>query len=96
MFPGQCVVACHCGGTGDRGLFAPQSSCPRFSLGAGVTPAVHSEGPAPLAMPRHYPYVPGWHVTVVPGATEVAVRAWLEGSEHWGSPCSDDPVSTVR
>ena len=89
------MVACHCGGTGDRGLFAPQSSCPRFSLGAGVTPAVHSEGPAPLAMPRHYPYVPGWHVTVVPGATEVAVRAWLEGSEHWGSPCSDDPVSTV-
>ena len=25
--------------------------CPRFSLGAGVTPAVHSEGPAPLAAP---------------------------------------------
>ena len=21
-------VVCHCGGTGDRGLFAPQSSCP--------------------------------------------------------------------
>ena len=51
MFSGLSVVAYHCGGTGDRGLFAPQSFCPRFSLGAGVTPAVHSEGPAPLAAP---------------------------------------------
>ena len=24
-------VVCHCGGTGDRGLFAPQSSCPGSS-----------------------------------------------------------------
>ena len=32
--------------TGD---YSPQSSNPRFSLEAGVTPAVHSEGPAPLA-----------------------------------------------
>ena len=37
MFSGLHVIACHCGGTGDPGLFAPQSSCPRFSLGAGVT-----------------------------------------------------------
>ena len=28
---------------------SPQSSYPSFSLGAGVTPAVHSEGPAPSA-----------------------------------------------
>ena len=51
MLSGLSVVVCHCGDTEDRGLFAPQSSCPRFSLGAGVTPAVHSEGPAPLAAP---------------------------------------------
>ena len=38
--------------------------------------------------------VPGWHVRCVPSATEVAVRAVLEGSEHWGPPCSDDPVSS--
>ena len=37
--------------------------------------------------------VPDWHVVGEPGATEVAVRAVLEGSEHWGPPCSDDPVS---
>ena len=34
--------------TGGWGLFAPQLIYPR-SLGAGVTPAVHSHGPAPLA-----------------------------------------------
>ena len=28
-------VVCHCGGTGDRGLFAPQSSCPRSSRRQG-------------------------------------------------------------
>ena len=39
--------------------------------------------------------VPQWHVGVVPGATEVAVRAWLAVLVHWGPPCSDDPVSTV-
>ena len=42
-------VVCHCGGTGDRGLFAPQSSCPGSSRRQGVTPAVHLRGPAPLA-----------------------------------------------
>ena len=39
--------------------------------------------------------VPGRHVSVVPRATEVAVRAWLAVVVHWGPPCSDDPVSTV-
>ena len=28
-------VVCHCGGTGDRGLFAPQSSCPGYSRRQG-------------------------------------------------------------
>ena len=28
-------VVCHCGGTGDRGLFAPQSSCPGSSRRQG-------------------------------------------------------------
>ena len=91
MFSGLSVVACRCGGTGDLGLFAPQSSCPRFSLGAGVTPAVHSEGPAPLAMPRRYPYVPSWHVSVVPGATEVAVRAGLDCSASLGAAVQRRP-----
>ena len=39
MFPGKCVVACHCGGTGDRGLFAPQSSCPGSSWRQGSAAA---------------------------------------------------------
>ena len=40
--------------------------------------------------------MPRWHVTVVPGATEVAVSALLVVLVHWGPPCSDDPVRTVR
>ena len=93
MFSRLPVVACHCGGTGDRGLFAPQSSCPRFSLGAGVTPAVHlpcSVSNAILTIRK----VPGWHVAAYPGATEVAVRAWLAVLVTLGPPCSDDPVSS--
>ena len=34
MFSGKCVVVCHCGGTEDRGLFAPQSTCPRVLVEA--------------------------------------------------------------
>ena len=51
MFSGLSVVACHCGGTRGPGPVRAQYTCPRFSPGAGVTPAVHSEGPAPLAAP---------------------------------------------
>ena len=47
--PGNPDVVCHRGGTGDRGLFAPQSTCPGILVEAGVTPAVHLRGPAPLA-----------------------------------------------
>ena len=36
-----------------------------------------SEGPAPSATPRHHPQVPGWHISIVPGATGVAERAVL-------------------
>ena len=32
---GSSDVVCHCGGTGDRGLFAPQSSCPGSSRRQG-------------------------------------------------------------
>ena len=57
-FSGLCVVVGHCGGTEDRGLLAPHSTCPESSgrqREAGVAPAVHSEGPAPSATPRHNP-----------------------------------------
>ena len=78
MFPGQRVVVCHCGGTGDRGLFAPQSSCPRFSLGAGVTPARTLRGTCSVSNAiLTIRKVPGWHVDVVPSAAEAAVRAVL-------------------
>ena len=39
----------HCGGIGGWGLFAPQLTLSRVLVGAGVTPAVHSHGPASLA-----------------------------------------------
>ena len=40
--------------------------------------------------------LPGWHVVVVPGATEVTVHAVFVGSRLIGGPlCSDDSVSTV-
>ena len=38
----------HCGTVGDWGLFS-SVTYPRSSLAAGVKPAVHSEGAAPLA-----------------------------------------------
>ena len=46
----------HCGGTGDQGLFAPQSTCPGSSWRQGVSPAVHLHGPAPSATPHHHPH----------------------------------------
>ena len=52
-YPGWCVVACHCGGTGDRGLFAPQSTCPGSSWKQGSHLPCTST--APLATPRHFP-----------------------------------------
>ena len=54
-FPGLRVVACHCRGTVDQGLCAPQSTCPRVLVEAGITPTEHLHGPAPLATPPHDP-----------------------------------------
>ena len=100
-------VVCHCGGAGNRGLFAPQSSCPGSSWRQGHTcrtpPRACSVSNAILTIRK----VPGWHVRGVPSATEVgcfptlvvhhqatevAVRAWLDVQRHWGPPCSDDLV----
>ena len=59
---------------------------------AGVTPAVHLHGPAPLPT-RHVTIrrVPGWHVNVVPRGTEVAVRAVLVRSGPLGAAVQRRP-----
>ena len=64
-------VVCHCGGTGDRGLFAPQSSLSRVLTEAGVTPAVQFRGPAPLAASPAQPV----SESVLAGLT-VSIWAW--------------------
>ena len=87
MFSGLSVVTCHCGGTGDRGLFAPQSSCPRFSLGAGVIRGTGSVSNAILTIRT----VPDWHVDGVPSATEAAVRAVLVRSGSLGAAVQRRP-----
>ena len=67
----------------------------RVLVEAGVTPAVHLHGPAPLATPHHHPYSARLARNVVHHqATEVAVRAWLDVQSRWGPPCSDDPASS--
>ena len=60
---------------------------------AGVTPAVHLHGPAPLATPHHNPHSARLARRRRTRCNEVAVRAQLDGSTHLGPPCSDDPVS---
>ena len=63
---GWCVVVCHCGGTGDRGLFAPQSTCPGSSwrqeshlpftsTGCSESNATSLSVSARLARRRRYP-----------------------------------------
>ena len=86
MFSGLWVAACHCGCTGDRSLFAPQSTCPGSSLGGrGHTcrtlRGTGSVSSAILTIRK----VPERHEIGVPGATEVAVRAVLEGSGSLGA-----------
>ena len=95
-FPGWCVVACHCGGTADGGLFAPQSTCPRFSLGGrgrtcrippracSVRKATPPSASARLARSRRTCCNRGCGTCVVGRFT------------HWGPPRSDDPISTVQ
>ena len=83
MFSGLRADACHCGGAEDRGPVRVSVLLFRVLVEAGVTPAVHLHTPAPLASPHRNPEVPGWHVSVVPGATEVAVRAVLDCWLHW-------------
>ena len=89
-FPGLRAVVCHCGGTGDRSLFAPQSSCPRSSWRQGSHLPYNSTGL--LRQQRHITIrtVPGWHTLGVPAATEVAVRGRFS---NWGPPCRDDTIS---
>ena len=70
---GQLAVSSHvpwkvCGRLPSRGHKGPGNvrasvHLSRILVEARVTPAVHLHGPAPLAPPRHYPQVPGWHVT---------------------------------
>ena len=75
MFSGLRVVACHCGCTEDQGLFAPQSSCPGSSWRQGSHLLYTSAGLLRQQLHITIRSVPGRHVSVVPGATGVAVRA---------------------
>ena len=85
MFSGLTVVACHCGGYKGPGpvrasvvlsqvLARSRGHTCRTLRGTG------SVSSAILPIRK----VPGWHVVVVPGATEVAVRAWLVRSDSLG------------
>ena len=73
MFSGLSVVACHCGDTEDRGLFAPQSSVPGSRSEQGSHLPYTPSNRTNLTIRK----VPEWHILVVPLATEVAVRALL-------------------
>ena len=76
---GWCVVACHCGCTGDRGLFAPQSTCPRSSWpwACSVSNATSPSVSARLAHSRRTCCNRGCGTCVLGRFT------------HWGPPCSD-------
>ena len=63
MPSGLCVVVRHCGGTGNRGLFAPQFTCPGSSWRQGSHLPYTSTGL--LRQRRHLTTrkVPGRHVS---------------------------------
>ena len=91
------MVACHCGGAEDGGSLSRLSSPARVPVKAGVTPAVHLHGAARLATPSSQSASARLaRVVGVPSETEVAVHAVMAVLPHWGPPCSDDPVSTLR
>ena len=84
--PARCVVASSLDSAWSLAIAGVQGTgaCSRLSRPvpgsrseAGVTPAVHSEGPAPLASHVTIRTVPDWHVVGVPSAAEAAVRAVL-------------------
>ena len=82
--------------TGGPGPVRASVHLSRVLVEAGVTPAVHLHEPAPsVERTHHNPYSAGWHINVVPRATEVAVRAVLVCSGSLGGR-SDDSVSTAR
>ena len=85
------MVACHCGGTGDRGLFAPWSSCPGSSWRQGSHLPYTSTGLHRQQRQTTIRTVPGLHVSGEPSATEVAVRAVLVGSPALGAAVQRRP-----
>ena len=91
MFPGKCVVACHCGGTGDRGLFAPQSTCPGSSWRQGSHLPCTSTSPSVSAWLARIPQSAGWTGHSGWTARSTAGRLWrLEDSGE------DPPAREVR
>ena len=95
MFSGLSVVACHCESTGDWGPVRASVHLSRVLAGEQgshlpyTSDGTGSVSNAILTIRK----VPGWHILVVPLATEVAVRAVLVGSRIGGRRRSDDPVS---
>ena len=99
--PARCVVACSLDsvwssaiagaqGTGACSRLSPPVPGPRSE--AGVTPAVHLRGTGSVSSAiLTIRKVPKWHVGVVPGATEFAVRAVLVLSGSLGAAMQRQP-----
>ena len=86
--------ACGCSSLRYRGpgqSVAPQPSCPGSSWRQGSHLPYTSTGL--LRQQRHLTIrkMAGWHVSGVPSATEVAVRAWLQGYPTLGAAVQRRP-----